>query len=179
MIDLILSIFLLIGFVRGFFKGFLMELAGLVALIAGIIGAMYFSEYMYSFLQSFISWEEQYLELLAYALTFIIIVALVSIIGSILTKAANFIALGCVNRILGAVFGLVKMAFFASILFMVLRQTEAMDIQQETKDTSILYTPVSRLAPMILPNVVRELKSRDLFDKPVEPSSAVQNNEGN
>lgn len=170
-IDIILGIFLLLGFVRGFFKGFLLELAGIIALIAGIYGAIHFSGGTHQFLQKFITWEEQYLSLLSFAVTFIIIVVIISIIGKMLTKMASIIALGIVNRILGAAFGLLKMAFLASVAFMFLNQSDPSMIGEETQEESILYSPVEALAPLVLPTIIKEVKEGEFFNTPAEESN--------
>ncbi len=164
-IDLILSILLLFGFVRGFFKGFILELSGLLALIAGIYGAIHFSDTIAAMLAGFITWEEQYLSLLAFAVTFILIVVIISLIARIITKVAHIIALGLVNRLLGAVFGLLKMAFLASIFFYFLNQTQTAVISQETTETSILYPPVERLAPTFLPAIIEKVQENEFSDE--------------
>ena len=163
-IDIVLSIFLLLGCVRGFFKGFFVELAGLVALILGIYAAIHFSDRMFSFLQLFITWEEKYLTILAFALTFTLVVIIISIIGKVLTKMAGILALGLVNRLLGAIFGMLKTAFLASIFFMFLNQSEAFRIEEETKEGAVLYPPVEKLAPMLLPGIISEIKEGELLE---------------
>ena len=115
-IDIILGIFLLLGLVRGFMKGFFIELASLVALIAGIFGAIHFSYYASSFIAEHVDWEENYINLAAFAVTFIIIIVIISLAGKLLTKLANIIALGILNKLLGGAFGVIKMAFLATIL---------------------------------------------------------------
>ena len=167
-IDIILSIFLLLGLVRGFFKGFLLELAGLVALIAGIYGAIHFSDSMYQFLQTFISWQERYLTLLAFAFTFCLIAIAVSLLARLLTKMVDFLAFGILNRILGAVFGMLKTAFLAGLFLMFLNQSEAFLIGEETIKGSVLYPPVKRLAPMLLPTIIEEVKEGEIFEAPSE-----------
>ena len=162
-LDIVLSIFLLLGLVRGFFKGFFVELAGLVALILGIYGAIHFSDRMYDFLELFITWEEKYLSILAFALTFVLIVVIISMIGKILTKTAGMLALGLVNRLLGALFGVLKMAFLASIFFMFLNKSEAFKIEEETKEGAVIYPPVERLAPMFLPTIIQKIEEGALF----------------
>lgn len=172
-IDIILSIILLFGLVRGFFKGFLVELAGLVALILGIYGAVHFSGITLNFLEGFLSWEERYLVLLAFALTFFLIVIAIVLLGRILTKLLNLLALGIVNRLAGAFFGLLKMAFFASLFFMFLNQSEIYSIEKESRENSILYSPVEDMAPLILPSILEEIDELNLFD-----TSAEENNDG-
>ncbi len=167
-IDLLLSIFLLLGLVRGLFKGFFVELAGLVALIAGIYAAIHFSSGTYAFLSSFISWDEKYLAILAFATTFFLVALLVSLAGQLLTKMVSMLALGIVNRLAGGIFGVLKMAFLASIFFMFFENFAIFEPEPETKEASILYEPVRVLAPAILPGIIEEVKEGDLFETPEE-----------
>ncbi|WP_304131463.1 CvpA family protein, partial [Mesonia mobilis] len=43
LVDVVIVIILILGFVRGAMRGLIVELASLVALIAGIYGAIHFS----------------------------------------------------------------------------------------------------------------------------------------
>lgn len=167
-IDLILSIFLLLGIVRGLFKGFLAELAGLVALIAGIYAAIHFSDATFDFLAIFFSWDEKVLSIVAFALTFFIVALLISLLGRILTKMAHLAALGLVNRLLGGIFGMLKMAFLASLFFMFLESFDLFHVDKETREGSILYEPVHEFAPMFLPTIIEEIKEGEFFETPSE-----------
>ena len=166
-IDIILGIFLLLGLVRGFMNGFFVELASLIAMVAAIYGAIHFSHFAVSFLVDKVDWEENTINLAAFAITFIIIIIVVSLAGKLLTKLANVIALGIVNKILGAAFGFLKMAFLVSvvILFFKAINSENNLVEQETLDNSILYAPVAKLAPLFLPSLLKEAKERDILDK--------------
>lgn len=165
-VDIILSLFLLYGLVRGFFRGFLAELASLVGIVAGIYGAIHFSHFIANILANFIDWEQQYINLLSFAFTFVFIVFLVSLAGKMLTKVAAFAALGIVNRLLGAVFGFVKSAFVASVIIMFFKATnERIEIiEQETLENSVLYPSVEKIAPIILPSIIKQVQERDLLN---------------
>ncbi len=167
-IDLILSIFLLLGIVRGLFKGFLAELAGLVALIAGIYAAIHFSHLTFDFLAIFFSWDEKVLSIIAFALTFFIVALLISMLGRILTKMAHLVALGLVNRLLGGIFGMLKMAFLASLFFMFLESFDLFHVDKETREESVLYAPVHAFAPLFLPTIIEEIKEGEFFEIPSE-----------
>ena len=158
-LDIILGIFLVIGLIQGLRKGFFIELASLVGLILGVVGAIYFSQIVAGFLISFTSWEEQTLNLVSFAVTFIVIVIIVSFIARILTKAADIIALGVLNKLMGSLFGLIKTAFFLSVLLLFINsiEKEMSFMDQEKKEASILYKPVASLAPMVLPKLIKEL----------------------
>lgn len=166
-IDIILGIFLLLGLVRGFMKGFFVELASLVALIAGIFGAIHFSYYASSFIAEHVDWEENYINLAAFAVTFIIIIVIISLAGKLLTKLANVIALGILNKLLGGAFGVVKMAFLASVIILFFEAVNNNNslIEQKKIDSSVLYSPVSKIAPLVLPSILKEAKERDFLDK--------------
>ena len=165
-VDIILSLVLLYGLVRGFFRGLLAELASLVGIVAGIYGAIHFSYYVGEFLSNHVNWETKYINLASFAITFIVIVFLVSLAGKMLTKVAGFAALGLVNKLLGAVFGLIKSAFIASVIIMFFKATnEQIEIvEDETLEESILYDPVETIAPVILPSIIKQVQERDLLD---------------
>ncbi|TRO67483.1 CvpA family protein [Christiangramia sabulilitoris] len=165
-VDIILSLVLLYGLVRGFFRGLLAELASLVGIIAGIYGAIHLSHFFGDFLSLRVDWQPQYINLISFAVTFVIIVVLVSLVGKMLTKIAAFAALGIVNKLLGGVFGLLKMAFIASVIIMFFNATnERIEIvESQTLQESILYDPVAVIAPVILPSIIKQVKEKDLLN---------------
>ena len=166
-IDIILGIFLLLGLVRGFMKGFFVELASLVALIVGIYGAIHFSYFVGNYLSNKVDWNESTLNLASFAVTFVIIIIAISLAGKLLTKLADLIALGILNKLLGGAFGLLKMAFIASVIILFFKavNSENSFVEQETLEESVLYQPVSMIAPLVLPSILKEAKERDILDK--------------
>jgi membrane protein required for colicin V production len=171
-LDLLLSIFLLLGLVRGLFKGFFSELASLLALIGGIYAAIHFSGAAYAFFSAFIDWDEKYLIILSFAVTFFVVAVLISLAGSFLTKMVHMVALGIINRLAGGALGVLKMAFLASIFFMFFERFEVFYIEEQTKEESVLYGPVRVLAPAILPTIIEEIKEGDLFETSSEADNA-------
>ena len=164
-VDIILSLVLLYGLVRGFFRGLLAEIASLVGIVAGIYGAIHLSQFVGNFLSTHVNWEVEYINLAAFAITFIIIVFLVSLAGKMLTSIAGFAALGVVNKLLGGVFGLIKFAFIASVIIMFFKATnEQIEIvEDQTLEESVLYDAVESIAPVILPSIIKQVRERDLL----------------
>ena len=109
-IDIVLGVFILFGLVRGLMKGFFVEVASLLALVAGVYGAIHFSDFAAEFLQDKTQWDEKTINITAFAITFVAIVLAISLAGKALTKLANFAALGILNKLLGGVFGALKIA---------------------------------------------------------------------
>ena len=169
-VDIVLGIFLLYGLVRGFFRGFLTELASLVGLVAGIYGAIHFSYYAGEFLSQHVDWDIDIINLASLAITFLIIIFVVSLVGKMLTKVADFAALGIVNKLLGAIFGLLKSAFVASVIIMFfMTSNKTLEfVETETLEESVLYEPVAVIAPIILPSIIKQVKEKDLWDSEAE-----------
>ncbi|WP_040279731.1 CvpA family protein [Psychroserpens damuponensis] len=159
-IDIILGALLLFGLIRGVMKGLFVEVASLVALVAGIYGAIHFSNYAAEFLDNKLDWDEKYINIVAFAVTFVVIVLIIALAGKALTKLADFAALGILNKLLGGVFGALKIGLILSILLIVfdtMNNTIPFADEEDLED-SILYKPVKGLAPMIFPSILNKGK---------------------
>lgn len=167
LIDIILGSLLLFGLIRGFMKGLFVEVASLVALIAGVYGAIHFSNFAADFLDSKLDWDEKYINIVAFAITFVIIVLAIALAGKALTKLANFAALGILNKLLGGVFGGLKIGLILSILLIVFdNMNDAIPFADEKDlEDSILYEPVKNLAPMIFPSILNKGKDTPETDE--------------
>jgi membrane protein required for colicin V production len=164
-IDIIICIVLLYGLIKGLFKGFFVEIASLLALVLGVYGAVYFSHYIGSLLSDYLSWNEKYIEISAFALTFIAIVFSISLAGKLLTKAADFALLGWLNKLLGGVFGLLKVGLILSIIlyFFSLVNGKFEFIDSDVLQASILYSPLIELVEQMYPLV----SSGSLFEQTI------------
>ena len=155
-LDIVLAALLLFGLVKGFLKGFFVEIASLVALIAGVYGAIHFSNYASEFLMEHVEWSEKTVNITAFAITFIIIVLAISLAGKALTKLADFAALGFFNKILGAVFGALKIGLILSIVLIIFDKMNKtiVFVDKQNIEESALYSPVKSLAPTIFPSII-------------------------
>jgi len=163
--DIIIAALLIFGFVRGLLKGLFVEVASLVALIAGIYGAIHFSYFVGNFLVNYVSWEERYITIVSFAITFAIIVLVIALLGKLLTKIADFAALGFLNKLLGGVFGVLKFGLILSIVLLVFAKLNDTIpfISDEQKEESILYKPVKNLAPTLFPNFLEVVEEETNF----------------
>ena len=155
-LDIALLALLILGLVRGFMRGFFVEVASVVALIAGIYGAFHFSNYMASFLEEKVDWNENTVNIVAFVTTFFIIILVIALAGKALTKIADFAMLGLFNKILGAIFGGLKIALILSVILIVLEKMNAkvLFVKDSDKESSVLYQPIKSLVPMIFPNII-------------------------
>ena len=159
-IDIILGALLLFGLVRGLMKGLFVEVASVVALIAGVYGAIHFSNFATDFLEPRVEWDEKYVNIVAFAITFVIIVVAIAFAGKALTKLADFAALGFLNKLLGGAFGVLKIGLILSVILIIFdnmnRKLPFAD--QEDLEASVLYEPVKSLAPMLFPSILNKGK---------------------
>ena len=156
-LDIFLAALLLFGLVRGFMKGLFVEVASLVALVAGVYGAIHFSSFAAGFLQGRFDWSEKTINITAFAITFVIIILVISLAGKALTKIADFAALGILNKLLGGVFGALKIGLILSVLLIVFDKMNRTIpfVDKADLEDSVLYRPVKSLAPMIFPSIIK------------------------
>ena len=79
-------------------------------LILGIWGAIKFSAFTAEKLYDYFDMTGQYVGIIAFLITFGIIVVIIHFIGILADKIVNAVSLGFVNRLLGIVFGLLKIS---------------------------------------------------------------------
>ena len=146
-------VILILSMVMGFIHGLVKEVASLAALILGIWGAIEFSSFTAAKLYDYFDMTGQYVGIIAFIITFGIIVVLIHFVGIIADKIINAIALGFVNRLLGIVFGLLKSVLIMSVFFVVLNVIDSKKpfLPKETIDQSIFYRSISDIAPAIFP----------------------------
>ena len=151
--DLIILIPLLWSAYKGFSKGFVHAIASLAALLLGVFGAIKFSDVTSQYLIQNFDFNQNYLPIISFAITFILIVIAVHFAATLIDKLIKAIALGFINRILGAVFGIAKIAFIISIILVIVNGLDKNlhFMSPKLKETSILYKPLSDFAPSIFP----------------------------
>jgi len=162
-IDIVLGALLLFGLIRGAMKGLFVEIASLVALVLGVYGAIHFSGFAAEFLESKVDWNEKTINIVAFATTFVIIVLVISLAGKALTKLADFAALGILNKLLGGVFGALKIGLILSVLLIVFNKMNNTlpFMEKEDLEESMLYKPVKSIAPMIFPILIKSDSEQD------------------
>tara|TARA_B110000977_G_scaffold85651_1_gene114241 strand:- start:1122 stop:1643 length:522 start_codon:yes stop_codon:yes gene_type:complete len=155
--DIGIAVLLIFGFVRGVMKGLFVEVASLIALIGGVYGAIHFSYFIVDFLKEYVSWSQEYISLAAFAGTFMVIIITISVLGKMLTKLANFASLGVINKILGGVFGALKIGLILSVVFIFFGKMNNTIpfVKKETLEKSILYAPVKNIAQTIFPSIIK------------------------
>ena len=122
-IDIVILLFLLYGAFRGFSKGLIIEVATLAGLILGVFIAIRYSPFTEGILKDFLNITSRYLSYIALAVTFLLVVIVVYLLGKMLTRLVNIISLGLVNKLLGTLLGIAKYFIMVCVLLMISQQS--------------------------------------------------------
>ncbi|MEX0291000.1 MAG: CvpA family protein [Flavobacteriaceae bacterium] len=156
-LDIVLGLLLIYGLYRGLKNGLFVEIASIVALIAGLFGAMHFSYIAGNYLSQNMNWDERYINLIAFIITFIVIVLVVHLAGKFLTKIADFAMLGLLNKIAGGLFGALKVAVIlgALLVFFDRANSSLGIVKKETVQKSVLYEPIKEIGAFVFSKVIK------------------------
>jgi membrane protein required for colicin V production len=163
-IDIILCGFLLYGLVSGLWNGFFMELASLVSLFVGIYIAIKFTYIIKILIGNHFHWSAKTIQIIAFAVTFILVVVAISLLAKFFTSLANFASLGIFNKLGGGLFGLLRMILILSVLLNLFQKVNGNYIfaKKETLEKSLLFYPIKKTAQFFYPalsDLVREIKN--------------------
>jgi membrane protein required for colicin V production len=152
-IDIILGLILLFSAIGGYKNGLIAEVASLAALILGIWGAIHFSDITTGLLIKYFDLKTDYLNIISFGITFIVIVILVHIVANVVSNMVDSIMPGVVNKLGGMVFGLLRSILFLSIVLIVFDKIDedVEIISKDVKSKSRMYEPIRNLAPSIFP----------------------------
>jgi membrane protein required for colicin V production len=156
-LDIVLGLLLLYGLYTGFKNGLLVEIASIIALIAGLYGAIHFSYIAGDYLSQNMEWNERYMNITAFIITFAIIVLVVHLAAKFLTKIADFAMLGLLNKLAGAIFGTLKVAVIigALLVFFERANSSVNLVHSETLEESILYEPIKEIGALVFSKVLK------------------------
>ena len=154
-IDIFIVLLLLFAIWRGFKKGLIVELFTLLAVFAGLYAAVHFSDFISVKLKEDAGWEWEYVPIVAYAICFLAVGAMVYFGGKMLEKVIKVVQLGLVNRMAGALFSTITMILLlGGVILMSDSYDQRSDIlSEETKEGSLLYYPVLNTSKVLIPKI--------------------------
>ena len=157
-LDIIFLVPLLFALYRGFKKGLIHMVASLLALVLGILGAIKLRPVFASLMDSLFNVAPEHMNVIAFAVAFVVIVLVVHIAAFLLDKLIKAVALSFVNRVLGMAFGLLVTAFVISMILWPVNQVNAdrQIIKPERIEGSLLYKPLSGFAPAVFPYLKKQ-----------------------
>ena len=166
-LDLVLGGYLVYGLIRGIWNGFFVELASFVSLIIGIYLAIKFSYLAKIFLIHHFSWNSKTIQIIAFIVTFIIVVLAITALAKFLTTAANFASLGLINKLFGGLLGLIKTILILGIFLNFIQKFNKNNffIEKNTIDKSLFYNPIHKVSEFIYPSLEKWFEDLKKVDK--------------
>lgn len=126
-------------------------MATLLGLVLGVYFSIRYSPYTEGVLRDFLNISSRYISYIALAVTFVVVAVVVYILGKLLTKVIDIIALGLVNKLLGTILGIVKYFIVVCVLLLI---TDVLNekfhfLSEETAQKSLLFYPFLNFAQKI------------------------------
>ena len=165
--DIIVLIILLGAFIKGMRKGLTLQLAGFVAIIIGAIFAGKVAEKILPYILDVLNISANIAVVLSYALAFLIIIVGVKLIGKMLHTIVEALHIGFINKMLGAVLGVLSASLVLSILvnLTIMLDPEEDIITNRIKTESLCYSSIQKTAPLIVPYLKEEVWEKHIQDK--------------
>jgi membrane protein required for colicin V production len=165
-LDIVLGSILAFGLYKGIQNGLFVEIASLFSLILGIYIAIKFSIVTADVISGFVHWNPKTIQIIAFLLTFVLVVIGISFAAKFLTKIANFAYLGWMNKLGGGGFRLLKTVFILGVFLNIFEKINFNNTfaKKETLDKSIFYRPIQKTAGFVFPAIQKkyeELKKSD------------------
>ena len=152
-LDIILSICLVGAAIQGIVKGFTAQIVALVSIIAGTWVAFKFSGLLCSLAGPWLHISGQILHVIMFILIAAAVIFALHLLGKIIRASIKLVMLGWLDRLLGAVFALLKATLIIGILIMLFNtlNTSFHIVDGQVLDRSVLYTPIKRIAYGVFP----------------------------
>ena len=150
-LDIALIIPIVYGLIQGFSRGIVKEITSLVSLIIGVYIAINFSFYLYVHLEGLMQNNKELIPIISFAVVFAATLIFIRIIGYLLEKLTNALALGIISKLLGAVFGSIKIAVLLSAVIFFEQKVEL--IPKDVLKKSTLKEPIENILVVLIPEI--------------------------
>ena len=151
-IDIIILLCLGWGAYKGFTKGFITQSFTILSIAFGIWGGFTFAGQVEPLLENWMN--DLACSIVSFIIVFIVVLLLVLVSGFLVTKLANATALGMLNRLAGAAFGILANALILSIIILFFNRMNDNErfVEKQVIDETYLYEPIGKVATVIFPD---------------------------
>jgi membrane protein required for colicin V production len=144
-IDIAILVIVGLGLIQGLFKGFIVSIASLLGLILGYYLSVRFAWYFEDLLKGSAEQGSMLTHVLAFIICFSLVVVAVHFIGKTVQKMVELTPLGIINRIMGALLGVLKGLLIVAAIIYVIEIVDTNDriISRENKENAKFYKPLA------------------------------------
>jgi membrane protein required for colicin V production len=151
--DIMLLILFVPAIIGGIRKGFIRQIISLLALILGIWAGYHFSYYLSGKLNIWLDTISSFANILSFVLIFGAILLIGSLIGQFVAGIFKVVLLGWLDKLLGIIFSIIKVAFILSIVIYILNSLDSLwsFLPKEYLAKSFIYPVIEKIAPIVFP----------------------------
>ncbi len=163
-LDIIILLILAIGAIMGIRKGFVSQAFSLISILVSVWLSFTCASAFGEWLSQYISTSEVILKIISFLIIFIGVGLLCNLLGKLVEKIFKLAMLGWLNRLLGAIFSMMKYVLFIGIaiqLFTSLNQQFGF-VDNATLAQSGLYTAIKTISDVVFPYFKELITSKPL-----------------
>ena len=151
--DIILLLCFIPAIISGISKGFVKQVVDLVAILVAAWAAFRFSSPLAEWLGQRITLDLTVLKVISFVLIAVVVAVVLNLISAVLTKALGALSLGFLNRLLGIVFAVLKVALILGLLIMLFESLNSTLhlVKPETFEDAVVYNTLRDVANKIFP----------------------------
>lgn len=152
-LDIILLLCFVPAIVSGISKGFVKQAVDLAAILVAAWAAFHFSTVLGGWLGRYITLEPSILNVISFVLIIIVAAVLLNLVGTLVTKALQAVSLGFVNRLLGLVFAVLKVAVVLGLLILLFETLNSTlhILKPESTADAVVYNALKEAAEKVFP----------------------------
>ena len=154
-LDIILLVILAYFALKGFKDGFILSVINVLLLLISLFLAVLYVNEFSNFLSSYLYLlGDSTVDIIAFSVLFLIIFIAFSFVANILKIVNKIPLVGFLNKVLGALFGLIKGILILSILVFLFNMYRPKDLFEKELQNSNVYSYLAEIAPSVYNTVV-------------------------
>lgn len=146
--DIVIALILIVGAIAGYRRGFLLELFFLLAIVLGVFIGFRLMGTGVEYLSKEFNSDKETLPYISFTIVFLIVLAVVSLIGRSIKNSLDKTFLGQIDAVTGAFLGLIKHAFGISVIIWLIEAFQV-PFPEGWKEDSALYPIAAKVAPTL------------------------------
>lgn len=153
LLDVCILIVLALGALRGLFKGFVAQAVALISIFLGTWLAFRFSNMLAAELAPRFDAPEAAVQVVSFVIIVVLVIIVLWFVGKLIKGLVKIVLLGWVDRLLGAVFGILSASLVVGILIMLFTTIDNTFhlTSPGALDSDTLYQTIKNIAYSIFP----------------------------
>ena len=152
-LDIVILLCFVPAIVAGISKGFVKQVIDFVAILLAAWAAFRFSAPLADWLGTYVTLDATVLKVICFVLIAIVVALVLNLIGALITKALKALSLGFFNRLLGLVFGILKVGLIIGLVILLFETLNSSLhlVKPEATENAVVYNALKDIANAIFP----------------------------